>query len=209
MPGRRAAEGHNPLLVAFAADLHAPGIEREIADGKRSDFRDAQAAGIEQLQNGAVAQRRGLGLRMRSGHGGALEHFRDLGLGERFGQNLPRLGRFDVDGWVVMNAAIEKKPFIKAAQTAQLARGGAGIDVVVAEVIEKRGHVGLDRGQQHGVAVFEKLGKDAQIAEIGLASERAKSFFHPKIGGKVMHKCEIIPAASTDSIMGALNLRPL
>jgi hypothetical protein len=85
-----------------------------------------------------------------------------------------------------MNAAIEKKPFIKATQTAQLARGGAGIDVVVAEMIEKGGDVGLNGGDEDGIAVFKKLRKDAQIAEVGLAGERAKSFFHAKIGGKIV-----------------------
>jgi hypothetical protein len=85
-----------------------------------------------------------------------------------------------------MNAAIEKQPFIKAAQTAQLARRGAGIDVVGAEVVEKGGDVGLGCGEEDGVAVFKKLGKDAQIAEVGFASERAKSFFHAKIGGIIV-----------------------
>ena len=118
--------------------------------------------------------------------GSALQHFGHFGLGERFGQNFPGLGRLDVDGGVVMNAAIEKKPFVKAAQAAQLARGGAGIDVVGAQVFEKCGDVGLDGGEQDGVAVFEELGKDAQIAEIGLAGERAKSFFHTKIGGIIL-----------------------
>ena len=85
-----------------------------------------------------------------------------------------------------MNAAIEKQPFIKATQTAQLARGGAGIDAVGSEMIEKGGDVGLGRGEQDGVALLEKLRKNAQIAEIGFASERAKSFFNTKIGGVVV-----------------------
>ena len=122
---------------------------------------------------------------MRGREGGALEHLSDFRLGERFGQNFPGFGRLDVDGGVVVNAAIEKKPFVKAAQTAQLARGGAGIDVVGAEVFEKGGDVGLDGGDEDGVAIFKELGKDAQIAEIGLAGERAKSFFDAKIGGIV------------------------
>ncbi len=82
-----------------------PGVEDEIADGKRSDLRDAQAAGIEKLENGAVAQGGSLGLRMRGRHGSALEHFGDFRLGERFGQDFPGFGRLDVDRGVVMNAA--------------------------------------------------------------------------------------------------------
>jgi len=183
---RGAPERDDALFIALAANLHAPGVEAEIADGKPSDLRNAEAAGIEKLENGAVAQRGGFGLRVRGSHGSALEHFGDFGLGERFGQNFPGLGRLDVDGGVVMNAAIEKKPFIKAAETAQLARGGAGVDVVGAEVIEKCGDICLDGGEQDGVAFFKKLRKDAQIAEISLAGERAKSFFHAEIGGKIV-----------------------
>ena len=163
-----------------------PASSDEIADGEPSDLRNAKAAGIEKLENGAVAEGGGLGLGMRGSHGSALQHFGDFRLGEGFGQNFPGFGRLDVDGGVVMDAAIEEKPFVKAAQAAQLARGGAGIDVVGAEVIEKCGDVGLDGGEQDGVAVFKELGKDVQIAEIGLAGERAKSFFHTKIGSVIV-----------------------
>ncbi len=55
-----------------------------------------------------------------------------------------------------------------------------------AKVIEKCGDVSLDRGEQDGVAIFKELGEDAQIAEISLAGERAKSFFYAKIGGIVL-----------------------
>ena len=85
-----------------------------------------------------------------------------------------------------MNAAIEKQPFIKAAQTAQLARGGAGIDAVGSKMIEKGGDIGLVRGEQDGVAAFEKLRKNAQITEVGFAGEWTKSFFNTKIGGVVV-----------------------
>ena len=85
-----------------------------------------------------------------------------------------------------MDAAVEQKPFVKAAQAAQLARSGAGIDAVGAEMLEKGGDIVLGGGEQNGVALLKKLGKDAQIAEIGLASKRTKSFFHAKIGGIVV-----------------------
>ena len=154
-----AAEGDDAFLVALAANLRASGVEAEIADGEPGDLRDAEAAGIEELENGAVAQRGGLGLGMRGGEGSALEHFGHFGLGERFGQDFPGFGRLDVDGRVVMDSAIEKKPFIKAAETTELARGGAGIDRVGTEVVEKGGDVGLDGGDEDGVAVFKESRK--------------------------------------------------
>jgi len=185
-PDRGAAEGDDALLIAFAAHLRAAGIEREVANGKTSDLGDAEAAGVEKLKDGAVAQSGGLGLGMRGGEGSALEHLGDFRLGEGFGQNFPGFGRFDVDGGVVMDAAIEKEPFVEAAETTELARGGTRIDGVGAEVIEEGGDVGLDGGDEDGVAVFKELGEDAQIAEVGLAGERAKSFFYAKIAGVVV-----------------------
>ncbi len=57
-----------------------------------TDLRDPQSARIQQLENGAVAQRCGLGLRMRRRQRCPLQHLRHLRLGQRFGQHLPRLG---------------------------------------------------------------------------------------------------------------------
>ena len=62
-----------------------------------------------------------------------------------FGEDFPGLGRFNVDRRVVANTVIEKQPFVKSAQTAQLARRRPGIDAVGAQVTEKCGNVGLDR----------------------------------------------------------------
>ena len=55
-----AAERDDAFLVAFAAHLHASGVEHEIAGRKRGDFRNAQAAGVQKLQNGAIAESCGL-----------------------------------------------------------------------------------------------------------------------------------------------------
>ena len=56
-PQRSAPQRNNPLLVAFAAHMHPSGIQRQVAGRERGYFRYAQAPGIKQLQNRAVAQR--------------------------------------------------------------------------------------------------------------------------------------------------------
>ncbi len=171
-----AAERNDALLVALAADLHASGIEREVAGGEAGELGDAEAAGIEQFKDGAIAQRGGTGLGMRGGHGGALEHLGNFRLGERFGQDFPGLGRLDVDGGVVMDAAVEEEPLVEAAQAAELARGGAGVDAVGAEVLEETGDVLLDGGEQGCVAAFKKLGEGVEVAGVGFAGERPQAF---------------------------------
>lgn len=109
----------------------------------------------------------------------ALEHLGNFRLGERFGKDPPCLGRFDVDGWVVMDAIVEEEPPVKAAEATQLSRGGTRVNTVVAKMFEEPRDIGLGGSDQECVALFKKLGEDAQIAEISFAGERPQSFFYP------------------------------
>jgi hypothetical protein len=61
------AEGDDAFFVSFAADEDAAEVEREVAGRESGDFGDAQAAGVEQFQDGAVAQGGGAGLRAAGG----------------------------------------------------------------------------------------------------------------------------------------------
>ncbi len=94
-----------------------------------------------------------------------------------------------------MNAPVEQQPLVKPAQAAQFARRRAPIDAVFAQVLEQSCHVGLARRQQQDVTAFEKLGKDAQIAQIGFAGEGAKSFLHAKIVAVILQKRKLVLAA--------------
>ena len=200
---RGAAQRDNALLVALAAHLHAAQHRAQDRWWRATDFGDAQPAGIQQLQNGAVAQRGGLGLRMRRGHAGALQHLRHLRLGQRLGQHLPRLGRLDVDGGIVMNAAVEQQPLVKAAQAAQLARRGARVDAVVAQMLEKRSHIRPAAVSSTALRLSRNSAKVLRSLSIGLAGERAKPFFHAQIGLIVLQKREDCVRLSTLSIIGA------
>ena len=157
------AEGDDAFFVAFAADQDAAEVEREVGGGERGDFGDTQAAGVEQFKDGAIAEGCGAGLWAAGGgfcrlfsarkHG---VHFR---LGEGFGENFPGFGRVDVDGGVVVDAAVEEEPLVEAADAAELAGGGARIDAVGAEMLQERGYVLLRTGEQDAVAGFEELGE--------------------------------------------------
>ena len=177
----RAAQRNDALLVAFAAHLHPAQVERQVAGVQRGDLGDAQAAGIQKLQNGVIAQRGCPGLGMMGGHRGALQHLVHFRLGQRLGQHLPRFGRLDVDGGIVMNAAVQQQPLVKAAQAAQLARRGTRIDAVGAQVFEEARHILLHGRQQHPVPGFQKLGKGPQVAQVGFAGERPQAFLHAQI----------------------------
>ena len=94
-----------------------------------------------------------------------------------------------------MNAPVEQQPLIESAQTTQFARRRAPIDAVFAQVLEQSRHVGLARRHQQDVAALKKLGKDAQIAQVGFASEGAKSFLHAKIVAVILQKRELVSTA--------------
>jgi len=177
-----SAKRNDSLFVAFAADLHATGVESEVAGVERGDFRDAEAPCIQKFENRAIAEGGGLRLGMRGGLAGTLEHLDDFRLGKRLGQYLPCLGRLDVHGRIVMNAAVEKQPLVKAAQATQLTGYGTRVNAVVAQMLEQSSDVGLGGFEKHGIAALEKLREDVQVTEIGLASKRTKSFLYAKIG---------------------------
>jgi len=119
---RRCAPAAQCAPCRPCAHLRVAGIQRKIAGGERRDLRDAQPTCVKQLHNCTVSERRGKSLRMRCGHAGPLQHLHHFRLGQRFRQYLPSLGRFNIHGWVVMDAAIQQQPLVKTAQAAQLAR---------------------------------------------------------------------------------------
>jgi hypothetical protein len=94
-----------------------------------------------------------------------------------------------------MNALVEKKPFIETAQATEFPRRRAGIDTVRPQVLKKTADI-LFRGSQEGsIALFEELGKGAQIALVGLAGERTKALFYAQIYLVFLQKSEIVPGA--------------
>jgi hypothetical protein len=71
---RGTPQRHDALLVALAANLRTSSLQAKVADGKGGDLGDAQTGAVEKLQDGAIAERGGLCLRMRCAHRGALQH---------------------------------------------------------------------------------------------------------------------------------------
>ena len=52
----RGADGYEPLFVAFSDDADVALAEEEILDFQGYELRDAQSAGVEEFEHGAVAQ---------------------------------------------------------------------------------------------------------------------------------------------------------
>ncbi len=179
---RGAAEGDDALLVAFAADQGAAGVEREVGNAEAGQLGDAETGGVEQLEDGVVAHGDGVGLGMIGGEGGALHHGVDFGDSERFGQNFPGGGGFEVEGGIAADALVEEEPAEESAQAGELAPGGARLDAVLREVPEESGDVLLRGGEESGGVALEEFGELQKIALVRFAGERAQAFFDAQVG---------------------------
>ncbi len=135
------AEGDDALLVALAAYLCARLIEMQVLLAQGAELADAQAASVEKLEDGVIAQGQRIRLGMLGGGGGALEHLRDLPFGERLGQDLPGRGRLDIQCGIVGDLFVEQQPAIEAAQAAEFARDGARLDAVAAQPLHEAADV--------------------------------------------------------------------
>ena len=73
-------DGHEPLLLAFAVHTDEALVEEEVAHLQMAELTDAEPAGVEGLQNGAVALALGLG------HIDGVDEEIDLADGEHVGE---------------------------------------------------------------------------------------------------------------------------
>ncbi len=85
----RPAHGHLALLVALTEHTHEPVVEIEGFEVEPDELADADAGGVEQLENGAVALREGVLTRDRA------EQRRDLDLVQCLGNALGHARRLD------------------------------------------------------------------------------------------------------------------
>lgn len=90
-----------------------------------------------------------------------------------------------------MDAAVEKKPFIEAADAAEFAGSGARVDAVIAKVAKEVAYVLLAGGEQDAVTVLEEFGKGIEVARVGLASEWTEASFDPQVGAVFGEQGEI------------------
>jgi len=160
---RRLVQRDHALLAALAAhDQHAL-IAHDGGHGQRDQLRDAQAGGVQQLQQRRQAQT----IRALQGVGG-LEQLTDLGLAQQLGQRPALARRVDGGDGIVRSHALAHEEAVELANGRQpprrRARRHAG--AIEGGEIGAQGR-GIGR-RQLGAATGEKAGKIGEIARIGL-----------------------------------------
>ena len=118
---RHLAEGDEPFLVAFADYAHEAFLEVDVRDEQAAGLGDPQAAAVEDLEDGAVAE----GAPVAGGDVHGVEDGADFLDGEDLRQVAPELGRVDAVAGIVLAFAFEHEPVEEGAQGAQEARLGA------------------------------------------------------------------------------------
>jgi hypothetical protein len=112
--------GDEALFTALAGDAEEAELGIESGEGEGGEFGDAEAAGIEDFEHGAVAEAGGLI------GGGSGEQGVDLGAGEVFRKILPLAGGMKEGGRVVVDAAFAKEEAEEVAEGGDPAGEGAG-----------------------------------------------------------------------------------
>jgi hypothetical protein len=106
---------HEPLLGALAACAQHACLEVDVADLEPDRLRRAEPAGVHELEQRAVSQRRRLGAARR------LQQPRDLVAREDLGQPPTLFGRAQVGGRVVGDEVLAAQVAVERAQAGDLA----------------------------------------------------------------------------------------
>ena len=132
------AKRHQALFVALAQNLDHALAHPQLVQLQADQLAHPQAAGVHQLQHGAVAHAQ-IGVA-----GGRGQQGLDLGFRHALGHAQRLLGRQDAQGRVSAEVVFAQTPAVKALEHRQAPVGCAGAGVVVAV-----GKVGLQMGLLH------------------------------------------------------------
>ena len=156
---RDFAKRHQPFFGTFAQNAQHVVVQAHVEQRQTHQLADAQAAGVHQLQHGAVAQ-----AQRRFGVGRGQQGF-DLEFAQGLGHAHRLLGGLQFDCGVGLHRAFTQRPAEVAFEHRQAAvgRSGFGLRVLAGE---KALHIGLGTAAQP--TPIEPGGVNRQIAPVGV-----------------------------------------
>ena len=169
-------EGHEALFAALALDAEVAFGEVEVGDLEVAGFADAQAAAVEDFDDGAVAEAFALG------HVDRGDDAVDLLDGEDGGEPVAYLGGLVQAGGVLFEVFVEHEEMVEGAYAGEDARHGAHGD---ADVLEGPGEA-VEVVEGHGErldALFAQEGEQLlEVVPVGLARVGRKAHFEHQVG---------------------------
>src|SRR5205809_5498800 len=195
---RLAADRHQTLLASLAGALHVAGAAVDVRHAQRERFRRAQTAGVEQLEQRAVAHpaRRGDVRRLdERGHRLARERARQR----------PRpAGLLDVFGRVLGDGALAHEVRVESPQRGQSARDRGRLAARAALALHPREHVVAARGVERPAARPEHAEEVADVAAVGVEGVAGRIALGAESGEELLERAlGLHPAMLTGQRHGA------
>ena len=169
------AKRHQTLLVAFAHHAQHAFVQPHLKGLERDQFRHAQAAGIHQLQHGAVAQAQGVA-QVRGAEQGL-----HMGLRQGFGHPQGLACGLQAQRGVLGDAAFAQGPVKVPAQHRQapVGRGGPRLRMAGGKVAAQV-HFGCGVQCQRGLLLCQPLGVEREVTAVRCQGVAREAVFQPQ-----------------------------
>src|SRR3954467_998957 len=181
---RRSSQRDNAFLVSLAADQHVARFQFQIRQFGVHQFCNSQRACIEQFKHCPIARRNCTSVPSRSL---SLQRVRscqcssNFVLCQRFRQNFPLPGGFNIQGRVVLDSLVEQQITIKMAQCRELASHTAAIHLVGKKLLQEFANITSPRRQQSSLLPGEKLRKLIDVRGLRSKGEPRQTFLDSQI----------------------------
>ena len=170
-----AGDGNETLLASLPLNADEAFVEEHVAELEVAELRHAEAAAVERLDDGSVAET------FLAGNVDGIDDFIYLLDAEHLGQLLADLGRLEQLGGVGLDAVVEDEVGVERADAGEDARLRAGVD---ADVVERRGE-GLQVGEGGIERALALVGEEAEellhVAHIGVEGVRRERFLEDEV----------------------------
>src|SRR5258706_3808599 len=185
---RDLADRHEALLVALADDPDECPIEREVLEVEPERLRDSQAGGVQQLEEGPIAE----AWVIRVVRARRVQQPLDLGDGEGLGQESRHPGRVEMSPNVGRDRALAEREAVEAPDRRgspsearrRKARVGWPTPARPSRQVPER-RVGTTRPLRRGAP---RRGEVGQVAGVGLDRGRREAAFGPEVGQVVVDR---------------------
>ena len=172
---RLLPERHQALLAPLAEAGDETQLEVQVRGAQPDQLRDAQAGGVEHLEDGAVAHaQRRAGVRRR-------QQRLHLGRAQVARQRLERLRRLQVLHRVRVEPALAHCEAVQSPHRVDGARDGARLKAGVAQGRDEARQVGLSKLEQVSAASQGELAQPAQVVRVGQQRVLGEAALHAQV----------------------------
>ena len=109
------------------------------------------------------------------------QHGFDFVAGQRFWQDFPLAGGFDIQRGVVVDFFVEQKVAVEMAEGGELAAHAAAIDLMRKKLLEEFANVVAASGEEQAPGFLQELGELKDVGGVGGDGERGQAFLDAEV----------------------------